>query len=722
MPTPPQMTIDLSHENAQPDRLNNFVLQKRGLCNKCKCTEKISSVGDACLALGSPLGIDKTWESAAPSCKAFMRDCIGAEPCSEGDKATNKECLEGKRDATSLECQQAKWSCAAPFRKPVSTCTPLLKEVGQICKQLNEVQRESKAHKPSCDTFYKVCEKKPVAAGKSLSVSFGWAWAWVLPTPGSYGWSNAVHYKSVDFTAAVKALESQPIAAVVTKLQELGMKEEEARNAAPNVKKGDISAQIIKMGKDKGVLDVGYTMRAHFCDQRPWGIEAIGCSNDMKLFGWLDRAICESDKGKDIFPPPKQLNRKYRYANPGGWGPSCCSADSKDKKCTEWRDDAAWPSASDKSGFLQLMSGGYLRGSDAGKTDVAFLEESSHSMALTSTGVATEGVLQDAMVRAATNMLIGYLKEGKFQREICIGERANCDAQDYYKSIYGVATLSSSSTAGRVGAKVVASVKKVTLGALAYVGSNSIKKGSGKTVLKVMGPVGRIGMKEVELTLNVYKTKGGASTIELSLKGSPYLGDLSCKNVFTCALKKVANNVVLMQQVQYTPGALTLTSSFGIKPIELVKNKIWLQDSKGIGPSFFVAQQFSKFSKTTVGIQLGVKICVENCKTNTQRHLFFEGELSTTSAATGLDVNGGIRMIGTWDNVMGAPFLHISDVIGRLSISMSQYPPLPSAIEVGGTVCLGSKSACVHGTSTRLIKGLAYGGIAAKDVTRNYVS
>ena len=127
-------------------------------------------------------------------------------------------------------------SCAAPFRKPVSTCTPLLKEVGQICKQLNEVQRESKAHKPSCDTFYKVCEKKPVAAGKSLSVSFGWAWAWVLPTPGSYGWSNAVHYKSVDFTAAVKALESQPIAAVVTKLQELGMKEEEARNQAKQQK------------------------------------------------------------------------------------------------------------------------------------------------------------------------------------------------------------------------------------------------------------------------------------------------------------------------------------------------------------------------------------------------------------------------------------------------------------------------------------------------------
>ena len=343
-------------------------------------------------------------------------------------------------------------------------------------------------------------------------------------------------------------------------------------------------------------------------------------------------------------------------------------------------------------------------------------------MTLAETGAGVEGALSDAAARAATEMFIGFVKEGKIERRICIGDKADCDSQDYYKSIFGVATIrGSKKKSSSKGAEIVASVKKVTLGALAYVGSNTIKRGMGRTVLKVMGPLGRIGMQDVELKLGAYRMMG-ASMVELSLKGTPYLGDISCKNVFTCALKKVADNVVLMQKVSYKPGALTLTSSFGVKPIMLIKDKIWIEDSQGLGPSFFSAQQFSKVSKTTVGIQLGVKVCVERCKTARKRFLFFEGELSQTVAATGLDVNGGIRMIGTWDRVMGAPFLHISDVMGRLSISLSQYPPLPSAIEVGGTVCLGSKSACVDGRSNRLIKGLAYGGIAAKDVTRNYVS
>ena len=78
-------------------------------------------------------------------------------------------------------------------------------------------------------------------------------------------------------------------------------------------------------------------------------------------------------------------------------------------------------------------------------------------------------------------------------------------------------------------------------------------------------------------------------------------------------------------------------------------------------------------------------------------------------------------MLGTWDNALGAPFLHLSDIIARLSIKVTVVPPLPSALELGGKVCLGGKAACIGGKSTRMVTGLVYGGISVADPTRNYL-
>ena len=508
--TSAQFTIDIGWSFIAPDRMNKFVMGLHHKCPGCKCTEKLQKVGDACLALGSSLGRDETWkkitdpaQGGGASCAAFMRDCIGAKPCTAGDQATNKECMEGKKDATSLECQQAKWTCSAPFRKPTTECTPLLKEVGQICKKLSKAERGSKSHKPSCDTYSKNCERKMPSISGSIAVSFGWAWAWVIPTPGSYGWDGAIHTRSIGLSSKVDELKKLSNSTLKGELVAMGLDDKSAEVAVADVKSGRAQKVLAGTARNfKGaVIDIGLTMDAHFCNQRPWGIEAIGCSNNLKLFGFLDRAFCNQKADLAVFPDPRKLRKDQVYVD------NCCACGQRDDGFLN-PDYCKDPRCPKPSSFLEIMSGtsSRLRGSSQVSSPV-LLEESSSAMALA--GAATEGVMQDATVRAATQMLLGYLKQGKFERKICIGEKANCDAQDYYKSIYGVATLKSSETSGRSGAQIVASVKKVTLGALAYIGSNTIKRGSGKTVLKIMGPVGRIGMQNVELKLDVFKTTGG---------------------------------------------------------------------------------------------------------------------------------------------------------------------------------------------------------------------
>ena len=100
-----------------------------------------------------------------------------------------------------------------------------------------------------------------------MEVCFAWSWSWVLPTPGSAGWKDATH--------------------------------------------------TIGTSKD---VDAALTADAHFCNQRPWGIEALGCTNNMQLFQTLEDEFCEKVSDPQRSPDPAALGRKKRYETYG-----CCS-------------------------------------------------------------------------------------------------------------------------------------------------------------------------------------------------------------------------------------------------------------------------------------------------------------------------------------------------------------------------------------------------------------
>ena len=197
--------------------------------------------------------------------------------------------------------------------------------------------------------------------------------------------------------------------------------------------------------------------------------------------------------------------------------------------------------------------------------------------------VTADGGIKERATQEGLNILSRYMKTGKISRPFCLGEKADCDRKDELRSIAGEAMIRSEAGArGRKSAKLAAQIKKITLGAIVYLGASSVDKGAAKTILGLLGDAGRVGLSKVELALLVNQLPSGQSTVSMRVQGSPYLGG-KCKNVFTCALQKAGKSVVMRQELEYMPGTpskTTVTSTFGSVPIK-VSDKFRIEDSTG---------------------------------------------------------------------------------------------------------------------------------------------
>jgi hypothetical protein len=93
------------------------------------------------------------------------------------------------------------------------------------------------------------------------------------------------------------------------------------------------------------------------------------------------------------------------------------------------------------------------------------------------------------------------------------------------------------------------------------------------------------------------------------------------------------------------------------------------------------------------------------------------GALSTSGQ---VEMTGELKMIGTWDNALGLPMLHLSDIIIGATIEPLTAPPFVKvkALQLGGQICLGKEDSCLNSVDLRFIRGLAYGGFDIEDPVR----
>ena len=76
------------------------------------------------------------------------------------------------------------------------------------------------------------------------------------------------------------------------------------------------------------------------------------------------------------------------------------------------------------------------------------------------------------------------------------------------------------------------------------------------------------------------------------------------------------------------------------------------------------------------------------------------------------------QMLGTWQGAFGSPYIHISDAVMGLSLSVG--PLVPSRLKLGASICLGKHSNCDQATGD-FIKGKVYGQISLKDPDENFI-
>ena len=83
-------------------------------------------------------------------------------------------------------------------------------------------------------------------------------------------------------------------------------------------------------------------------------------------------------------------------------------------------------------------------------------------------------------------------------------------------------------------------------------------------------------------------------------------------------------------------------------------------------------------------------------------------------------------MMGWWYNALGAPMLHIADIL--LDVGVEVKTMLPAKIEMGARICLGARKYCQSKESaagevggTNYISGALFGGFSYQDPTENYL-
>jgi hypothetical protein len=312
----------------------------------------------------------------------------------------------------------------------------------------------------------------------------------------------------------------------------------------------------------------------------------------------------------------------------------------------------------------------------------------------------------------------------------CMGSSNDCKEQNADNVIIGTARGSGSITPDAVSQALEVS-GNFGLGSFLYVIGN-VLGGKGSTLRSLIGEVANTsldGTLTVELETNSDLETGltvrvvGAISVE---------NDISCKDPLSCTLYQLVSDSARRSDPQkYSKlGGLDFSYKLTIenldKPAEwevevsavmagvtIVKNKAWLKDNDGLGPSLYV--KLAPEDPPAIGIFMPLVVCVQNCKSEgVATNLNFVGRLQLD----GVTMDGTLKFNSWWKEALGIPILHLGHLQVGLTVAQAN-PTAINAISIGGRVCLGKATACVPTADGTLADGLSIAGAAYMGVNFN---
>lgn len=311
-------------------------------------------------------------------------------------------------------------------------------------------------------------------------------------------------------------------------------------------------------------------------------------------------------------------------------------------------------------------------------------------------------------------LFVGYMKNGKMQLPFCLGGQERCNSGDTLHSITGVTEIAAPESIVALEVKT----DDATFGGMAYLIGSALSEELGESALSLLGPLADDGFSNATL-----KISNVGEALQIDLRGTPAINSgEECGNVLECGMQYVGEQALVEMSGTIQWGRASVGISFGSKPITVTENRAILVDQNELGPRFFTRFDLGGLpGSVTTGALLGLKLCVERCDEESRRWLIFEGEMSTTIGKGALELNGGISMIGTWNNAFGIGAFHLSNVIMRMQLSMA--PLVPSGLKLGATACFGTEYDCLataEADPSKTFTGAIYGGLDPNDPDGNF--
>ena len=133
---------------------------------------------------------------------------------------------------------------------------------------------------------------------------------------------------------------------------------------------------------------------------------------------------------------------------------------------------------------------------------------------------------QSAISRSDVELLLDYLKDGTLSANFCVGADKDCSEGNYFRAVQGKLRLNnvetvnhkSNTTAMGSAVKVSAKVPKIALGALAYLGANSVREDSGKEVLELLNSMRGLPLANSNLTIVVQGSNQVVDSLSITLR------------------------------------------------------------------------------------------------------------------------------------------------------------------------------------------------------------
>ena len=381
-------------------------------------------------------------------------------------------------------------------------------------------------------------------------------------------------------------------------------------------------------------------------------------------------------------------------AAPGLWGSlDAASSEMADLKGT-WSSE--WGSAS-------LMVGDTMTIADTGSLDLSDDACTTTDTSDTSDVTVLSGVASDVVSKVAD--VVSFIEASKtlildasFTVPFCVGE---CSATPYddESSLSGTATLKF--TADLDGGEVDLYVDGITFGGLTTVIAEPLPDSAKDILVGMMDPLSALGLGESSVIVTV--TTDGVS---VTASGSPSFPDVSGSSAFEAVLRTLSDVVVVLKGTMTYSGDATLELDVGTQPD--TSNGTFAIVTEDGTEGFALFAKAADEGELDIGVSLPIRICVESCSSASPRYLYLTGSLALELSGEEQNVEGELVMDGWWNEAFGIPFVNIADII--LGIAMNLETFLPSKLDIGGTVCLGTWDDCSTKTGT-YVEGRAYVGL-----------